>query len=50
MKEYTLIPKNGNGCKWYMKKSQLFNGNYVTVNDHNGFETIVDIRNYNIVK
>lgn len=50
MKEYTLIHKNRKGCNWYMKADQLFKGNYVVVNDHNGFETVVDIRNYNIYK
>ena len=50
MKEYMLIPKNNKGCKWFMNSDELFKGNYVKVNDHNGLETVVDIRNYDVYK
>lgn len=50
MKEYVLVPKNGNGCNWYMSKDELFKEGLVKVNDHAGFETTVDIRNYNIYR
>ena len=50
MKEYVLVPKNNKGCKWYMNSEELFNGNYVRVHDNNGFETVVDIRNYDVYK
>ena len=50
MMQYTLTAKNGKGTKWYMNANQLFVGNYVKVYSADGFETVVDIRNYNICK
>lgn len=50
MKKYQLIPKNGIGAKWFMNADQLFVGNYVKAYADDGFETVVDIRNYIIVK
>lgn len=47
---YTLVPKSGNGCKWHMNKSELFAGNYVKVFSKDGFESVVDIRNYNVCR
>ena len=49
-KKYVLIPKNKKGCIWYMDQKELFKGNLVKVSDSNGFETVVDIRNYDICK
>lgn len=50
MKKYELIPKNGKGGKWYMNADQLFAGNIVKAYAKDGFETVVDIRNYLIVR
>lgn len=50
MERYTLRPKNGKGANWYMNADQLFAGNYVKVYSKDGFETIVDIRNYDIIR
>ena len=50
MKKYELIPKNGEGAKWYMNADQLFVGNHVKAYSKDGFETVVDIRNYHIVR
>lgn len=47
---YVLIPKSGKGCKWHIKASDLFKGNYVKAKDKSGFETVVDIRNYNVCR
>ena len=50
MMKYQLIPKNGKGVKWFMGSDQLFSGNYVKAFSSDGFETVVDIRNYYIIK
>lgn len=50
MKEYTLKPKSGKGATWYMNADQLFVGNYVKAHSRDGFETVLDIRNYDIIK
>ena len=50
MKKYQLIPKNGKGAKWFMNANQLFTGNFVKAYSKDGYETLVDIRNYYIVK
>lgn len=50
MKQYTLRPKNGKGANWYMNADQLFTGNYVKAYSKDGFETIVDIRNYDVIR
>ena len=50
MKKYELVPKNNKGAKWFMNADQLFVGSYVKVYAKDGFETVVDIRNYRIVK
>ena len=47
---YELRKKNGKGATWYMKADQLFNGDCVTVFSKDGFETIVNIRDYNIYR
>jgi hypothetical protein len=47
---YTLKPKNGKGATWYIEKSQLFAGNYVKAYSKDGFETVIDIRDYNVIK
>lgn len=50
MKKYELVPKNGKGAKWIINADQLFAGNYVKAYAKDGFVTVVDIRNYHIVK
>lgn len=50
MKQYSLRPKNGKGANWYMDADQLFIGNYVKAYSKDGFETIVDIRNYDVIR
>ena len=50
MTVYRLVPKTNKGTRWYMNKSELFAGNYVKVFSKDGFETVVDIRNYNVCK
>lgn len=50
MKKYKLIPKNGKGAEWFINASELFAGNYVKAYSPDGFETVVDIRNYKIIK
>ena len=50
MKQYTLRPKNGKGTTWLMDADQLFVGNYVKVHSKDGFETIVDLRTYDVIK
>lgn len=50
MNKYTLKPKNGKGAIWYMNANQLFVGNYVKAYSKDGFEAIVDIRNYDVVR
>ena len=47
---YMLKPKSNKGATWYMNKDQLHVGNYVKVYSKDGFETVVDIRNYNIYR
>lgn len=50
MKEYTLIPKNGKGCRWFTSRENIFKTGLIKAVDENGFETLVYIENYNIVK
>lgn len=47
---YRLVPKTNKGTTWYMNANQLFAGNYVKVFSKDGFETVVDIRNYNVCR
>ena len=49
-KQYTLKPKNGKGATWYMSADQINSKDYVKVTDKDGFETTVDIRNYDVFK
>lgn len=48
--QFILIPKNGKGSKWFMNADQMSAGDYVKVFAQDGFETVVDIRNYTIIK
>lgn len=50
MKVYMLVPKKTTGCRWYINEDEIFTGNYVKVFSKDGFETVVDIRNYNVHK
>lgn len=50
MKTYTLIPKNGKGARWLMNADQLFAGRLVKAYSKDGFETIVDLDNYEICR
>lgn len=49
MKKFMLIPKNGKGTRWYVKREDLHNGHLVKVTSKDGFETVVDLDNYIIV-
>lgn len=49
MMKFMLIPKNGKGARWYVKREDLHNGRLVKVTSKDGFETIVDLDNYIIV-
>lgn len=50
MREYTLIPKNNKGCKWYTSKENIFKTGYIEAVDEDGSKTLVNIDNYIIVK
>lgn len=50
MKHYTLRPKNGKGATWYMSAEQLFAGNYVEAYSKDGFKTLIDIREYDVIR
>lgn len=47
---YKLVPKNGNGAIWYVNKSEIFKTGLVKAMSKDGFETLVRIENYNIVR
>ena len=47
---YTLIPKNNQGCIWYTTRENIFKTGFIEAFDKEGFRTLVNIDNYNIVK
>lgn len=49
-KIFELIPKSGKGARWYMLADQLFKGPLVKAFSKDGFETIVNLNLYDIVK
>nr|WP_325295133.1 hypothetical protein [uncultured Oscillibacter sp.] len=50
MKTYTLIPKNGRGCTWYVNADQIFKRGLVEAFAKDGFTTLVRLEDYNICR
>lgn len=49
-KDFILIPKKNNGCIWFTSRENIFKTGLIEAVDSEGFETLVDINNYFIVK
>lgn len=48
MFKFKLVPKNGKGCEWYC--NQPFGSRYVRGYSLDGFETIIEVKKYRIVR
>lgn len=49
-KEYMLVPKSGKGAVWYTSKSEIFKNGIIKAVSKDGFETVLNIKNYVIAK
>ena len=47
---FKLVPKNGKGCAWYTDRKNIFKTGLIEAVDKEGFKTLVNIDNYNIIK
>lgn len=50
MKEFKLVPKNGKGCVWYTSRENIFKAGLIKAIDNEGFETLINLNDYYIVK
>lgn len=46
---YRAKPKNGIGATWYVAKEEIFK-TYAKAVDEDGFETIIDLRQYDLCR
>lgn len=45
---FLMVPKSGKGCSWYC--DQPFGSRYVRGYSKDGFETLLEVRKYRIVR
>lgn len=48
MRKFRLVPKSGCGCVWFCFASDIWSGRYVSVFSSDGFESVVDINDYDV--